>query len=274
MRKVLVAGLLALAAPAVAGPKAVPAKITKAARDAFAAARAADDAGDLDEALRQYQRAYEISPHPFVLYNLADVHRRKKSYAAAIDAYEKYLAAEDITDRAAVEKLLAQLRAIPGTLVIEMEEPDGLVFIDGRRAGKVGSYDVPAGTHVVDIITPITHGYGICTASAGHDSTCRVSAKPRKDGNVVLSGRWPMGGLSWPVKHQDGDSVRLEFRGRAVAKPGHYPDLKVMEDQCQPLPLDVPKGDVIVFGYVTYPDRATTGRRCYDVAMTVERVTF
>jgi hypothetical protein len=274
MRALLLVAVLA--APAFAGPKSLPPQITKAARDAFAAARVADEADKLDEALKQYVRAYEIAPHPFVLYNMADIYRRMKKYDRAIDTYEKYLASDDVPDRKAVEKLVKELKAIPGTLTVEWDEPDGIVFIDGKRRGKLdkkASFEVPDGTHVIDVITPITHGDGVCAVSAGHENTCRVSGKPRTDGNLVLSGRWPMGGLSWPVKHADGDSVRLSFRGRAIAKPGRYPDLKVMDDQCQPLPFDVPKGDVVVFGYVTYPDKVK-GARCYDVTLTLERVKF
>lgn len=275
MRALLLVAILAT--PALAGPKAsLPPQIAKAARDAFGAARVADEKGDLDEALKQYKRAYEIAPHPFVLYNMADVYRRKKSYDSAIDTYEKYLASEDVPDRASVQKIVKELKAIPGTLDIEWEEPDGIVFIDGKRVGKLekkASFEVLAGTHVVDVITPITHGDAVCSVSAGHDSTCRVSGKPRLDGNLVLSGRWPMGGLSWTVAHADGEKVRLSFRGRAVAKPGHYPDLKVMDRQCNPLPFDVPKGDVVMFGYVSYPDRADSFA-CYDVSMKLERVKF
>jgi hypothetical protein len=262
-----------LCGSAVAGPKSLPPQITKAARDAFAAARVADDKGDLNEALKQYKRALEISPHPFVLYNMADVYRRMKDYRDAIDAYEKYLASDDVADRKSVEKLVAELRAIPGTLEIECDEPDGIVFIDGKRAGKPGPHKVSDGTHVVDVITPITHGYAICDVSSGRDSRCDVPAKPREDGNLVLSGRWPMGGLSWGVKHANGETVRLHFRSRSVAIPGHYPDLKVMEKQCKPLPIDVPKGDVVTFAYVTYPDR-TDSNACYDLSMTIQRVAF
>lgn len=275
MRVLLVVALLA--APALAGPKSLPPQITKAARDAFAAGRVADEKGDLAEALKQYTRANDISPHPFVLYNMADIYRRMKKYDDAIRAYEKYLGFDDIPDRKAVEKLVKELKAIPGTLVVEWDEPDGIVYIDGKRRGtldKTASFEVLEGTHVIDVITPITHGDGVCAVSAGHENTCRISGKPRTDGNVVLSGRWPMGGLSWPVKHADGDSVRLHFRGRAIAKPGHYPDIKVMSSQCQPIPLDVPAGDVVIFGYVTYPDREKTKKSCYDATLTVERVKF
>lgn len=275
MRALLLVVLFA--APAFAKPKSsLPPQITKAARDAFSAARTADEKGDLREAIKQYERAYAISPHPFVLYNMADVYRRQKSIETAIDTYEKYLASDGVEDRAAVEKLVKDLKAIPGTFDMEWEEPDGVVFIDGKRVGKLdgkASFEVTAGTHVVDVITPITHGDAVCTVAAGRDSTCSISGKPRTDGNLVLSGRWPMGGLSWPVKHADGDSVRLSFRGRAVAKPGHYPDLKVMDKQCKPLPIDVPKGDGVYFGYVTYPDR-NDSFACYDLTITVQRVKF
>ncbi|MFN0251220.1 MAG: tetratricopeptide repeat protein [Kofleriaceae bacterium] len=275
MRALFVVAILA--SPAFAGPKSsLPPQIAKAARDAFAAARAADEKGDLKEAIKQYERAYAISPHPFALYNIADLHRRNKHIEGAVQMFEKYLESPDVKDRAAVEKTIRELKAIPGTLDIDYDEPGGIVFIDGKRVGtldKKTSFDVPSGTHVVDVITPITHGDGVCTVAAGRDSTCQVSGKPREDGNVVLSGRWPMGGLSWPVKHADGESVRLLFRGRAVAKPGHYPDLKVMDKQCKPVPLDVPKGDAVLFGYITYPDRADSSA-CYDLTLTLQRVSF
>jgi hypothetical protein len=266
-----------LASPAIAGPKSsLPPQVAKAARDAFAAARVADEKGDLNEAIKQYERAYAIAPHPFALYNIADLHRRNKYIEGAIRMFEKYLESPDVADRAAVEKTLRELKAIPGTLVMKYDEPDGIVFIDGKRAGaldKKKTYEVTSGTHVVDVITPITHGDGVCTVEAGRDSTCHISGKPREDGNVVLSGRWPMGGLSWPVKHADGENVRLSFRGRAIAKPGRYPDLKVIDKQCHPVPLDVPKGDGIIFGYITYPDRDDSFA-CYDLTLTVQRVTF
>jgi len=271
MRALLLVALLA--APAFAGPKSAPPQITKAARDAFAAARVADDKGDLNEAIKQYKRAYEISPHPFVLFNMADVYRRQKAIETAISTYKKYLASDDIRDRAAVEKLVAQLEAIPGTLEIVSEEPDGIVFIDGKRVGKPRNTDVTPGDHVVDVITPITHGYLICSVNAGRSSSCSVSASPREDGNVVLSGRWPMGKQDFSVKHPDGSNQRFAFRGRASVKPGHYANLKVMEKQCKPVPLDVPPGDGVIFGYITYPDRDDS-YACYDMTLTVQRVTF
>jgi len=44
------------------------------------------------EALIEFQRAYEIAPHPLVLYNIAGCHRELAHYAEAISYYNRFLA--------------------------------------------------------------------------------------------------------------------------------------------------------------------------------------
>jgi len=78
-------------------------------------------------------KAFAIAPHPNTQYNLADVLRRRKHIQGAIDAYKKYLELEPIAaDRKQVEHLIAELDAIPGTMIIEVEESDALVFVEGE----------------------------------------------------------------------------------------------------------------------------------------------
>src|SRR5262245_46418639 len=101
--------LVLVAGVAAADPKAAPDgdKYTKAAGEAFAQARAADEAGKLDKALRLYEKAQAISPHPNTVYNIADVQRRKGRTKKAIEMYKKYLEmAPQAADRATVEKLI------------------------------------------------------------------------------------------------------------------------------------------------------------------------
>src|SRR5687767_9289321 len=43
------------------------------------------------EALVEFQRAYEISPHPAVLYNLGATHRELSHYDESIQHYERFL---------------------------------------------------------------------------------------------------------------------------------------------------------------------------------------
>src|SRR4051812_46145435 len=45
------------------------------------------------EALAEFERAYEIAPHPLVLYNIAGCHRELSHYAEAVNYYRRFLAA-------------------------------------------------------------------------------------------------------------------------------------------------------------------------------------
>jgi len=273
MRTAAVLGVTLLAAAAVAGPKTLPARFAKAAGEAFRKAQAADAKGDLDEAVRQYQRANAIASHADTYFNIADVQRRAKHFEEAAEAYAKYLElAPGARDREAVEKLIAELRAMPGTIVVELEEPDGQAFVDGRLVGAAPATvaDVPKGTHQVDVITPITFGDMPCAVGAGGKRTCSVHARPRVDGNVVLSGSWTLGGHSWPIGDQ-----RFHMHGRFTLRPGHYELVRVVDRQCAPLPLDVPAGeDIVTYAYVTYPDPRPKANACIDLKLAQQRVRF
>lgn len=265
--------LMLAAGVATAAPKSVPAKFAKAAGDAFAKAQAADAKGDLDEAARQYQRAIQIAPHPNAYYNLADVLRRDHRIDPAIAAYTKYLElSPDAPDRSAIEKLVRELAAMPSTLEIEMDEPDGVAFVDGKLAGPMPATmtGLAKGTYQVDVVTPITFDDMACAVSAGSKRTCTLHAKPRVDGNVVISGSWLATGRSWPIGDQ-----RFHFHGRFTARPGHYELKGFSDDQCAPLPLDVPEGeDIVTYAYVTFPPSHARGHACTDLKITQQRVKF
>src|SRR5262245_21671116 len=85
------AALLAvcLAAPAFAKPSRAD---LKKARGHFKKGQTLQDAGRLDEAIREYQEAYELSHLPDMLYNIGQVHRLRGDRLAAIDYYQRYLA--------------------------------------------------------------------------------------------------------------------------------------------------------------------------------------
>ena len=214
--------LMALSATATAQPKQVPPQLARAASDAFAKAQTAERAGDVHEAIRQYERANEIAPHANTYFNLAELHRANRSFDAAIDSYRRYLElAPEAADHAAVERRVHELVEIPGTLDIESADLDAVMFVDGKPAGAPHSIEVVPGTYQVDIVTPITFGGSACSVRRGQHSTCSPHTRARVDGNVVISGSLRMGGLSWPVGDQ-----RFEVHGRFVARPGHY-DLAV-----------------------------------------------
>jgi tetratricopeptide (TPR) repeat protein len=202
--------LLLVASTAVAQPKTAPDKFTKAAGDAFTAALAADKSGDLRVALALYQKAYAISPHPSTMFNIADVERRLGNLELAIKSYETYLAMDPVaSDRAQVEKTLETLYQTPGTLVIttldatsaeSLDLPAAYALIDGELKKKPGPVEmhkirkipvitltVPPGEHVVDLVTPLTYATRECEVGPGETHFCELQARPRIDGNVVIS---------------------------------------------------------------------------------------
>lgn len=84
-----------------------------------AEARALFDAGVLafhnaryEDALERFQRAYELAPHPQLLYNVAITADRLRRDTEAIDAFERFLATDPPENlRLEVERRLAILRA-------------------------------------------------------------------------------------------------------------------------------------------------------------------
>ena len=73
-------------------------------------AKSAFDRGDFVEAARLLEEAYRVKPWPVLLYNLARAYQQAGNKARAVDAYERYLAAEPTaTDAGAVRESIRQL---------------------------------------------------------------------------------------------------------------------------------------------------------------------
>ncbi|HUQ02494.1 MAG TPA: hypothetical protein VM261_08365 [Kofleriaceae bacterium] len=77
---------------AFAQPK--PVDKTKAAKEYVDAGLAAQGSGDYDTALVFFGKAYELVPHPTLLFNMAQAHRLAGRATIAIDFYKKYVAAD------------------------------------------------------------------------------------------------------------------------------------------------------------------------------------
>lgn len=81
------------------------------AKAAFAAGRDAYDRGRFAEALRGFERAYELSGHPKLLFNIGRAAESDGKNARAIEAYERYLQSVPQADnREFVEGRLSKLR--------------------------------------------------------------------------------------------------------------------------------------------------------------------
>jgi tetratricopeptide (TPR) repeat protein len=66
--------------------------------------------GKFDEALDQYQQAFDAKPIPAFLFNIAQCHRNLGDYDAAIFSFKKYLQLEpEAPNREKVEELIQEL---------------------------------------------------------------------------------------------------------------------------------------------------------------------
>jgi tetratricopeptide (TPR) repeat protein len=63
-----------------------------------------------DEALEQYQKAYDANPSPEFLFNIGQCHRNLGDYEAAIFSFKRFLKLDpEASNREKVEELIAQL---------------------------------------------------------------------------------------------------------------------------------------------------------------------
>jgi tetratricopeptide (TPR) repeat protein len=107
-----VASAVMLPAPSAAHAQPAPsdkAKI-KVAKSYVAAGLAAQSSGDYDTAIELYRRAYDLVPHPVLLFNIAQVHRLAGRVDLAVELYQRFLAtnptgAETEIARALLEEL-------------------------------------------------------------------------------------------------------------------------------------------------------------------------
>ncbi|MFK8002824.1 MAG: tol-pal system YbgF family protein [Polyangiales bacterium] len=104
--------LSAQAQPAeAASPETEQADTDGDARAAFAAGSDAFEAGAYDGALRLFERSYELSGQPELLYNIGHCHDRLRNDQQAVASFEAYLEARpDAATRTAVEQRLSILR--------------------------------------------------------------------------------------------------------------------------------------------------------------------
>ncbi|HEX3482483.1 MAG TPA: tetratricopeptide repeat protein [Kofleriaceae bacterium] len=106
------------------------------------------------EALDEFERAYEISPHPLVLFNIAECHRALLHYAEAVVAYRQFLvdgngrisAARLATAQTELDALLTLVARVTVTIAPTSEE--AALILDGRELDRpVMPLILPPGEH-------------------------------------------------------------------------------------------------------------------------------
>ena len=139
------------------------------AKKAFAAGTRAYAEGDFENALERFQRAYDLTGSPDLLYNIATVSDRMRLDEEALEAYEGYLEARpDSADREHVAGRIDVLRAaIEARRRAEMDAE-----IEARKAALEAAARVKAERPLTQYVGPgpgpwITIGIGSATVVAG-----------------------------------------------------------------------------------------------------------
>lgn len=257
---------IAFAAPPKPIRKPAPAGLDAKQISAFVEAIIDDKAGDYDRAISHYDDIKDVA-HAHVAYNLADLHRRREDYERAIKHYKKYLElAPNAPDRVAVQKLIEQLAKTPAMLVVDGDDLDAVVFIDGKPAGPSPlTTQLADGFHVIDRIGPGTYHHGTVDAKPmvhEHETAYR-----EVKGNVVMSTSAGWGG-SW----KDGDKT-FRMHDRFTLPPGRVDTFFFKPGRaCSPVSFEVPK-DGVVYVYIDAP-RELDRDSCTPIKVTAQKIKF
>ncbi|MDD5307099.1 MAG: PEGA domain-containing protein [Deltaproteobacteria bacterium] len=133
--------VLALAATSV--PVASVAQATDAqavARQRYAAGKGLFEQGKFAEALVEFQAAYDAKPHPTVLKSVAECKVQMGDVAGAVEVLQRYADDPQVTDKAAAQKRLDEVKAMLGKLQLASTPIGAGVMLDGAVTGKVTPY--------------------------------------------------------------------------------------------------------------------------------------
>jgi hypothetical protein len=140
-------------------PKATEPSVAQRADAAFRRGVSLAAEGDLAAAITAFEAAQALSPHPVVLYNLAQAYSRAGRPVAAVEAARAYLSiGKDISPerRRQAEELLALNERRIGWVTIATSAPSSRVLIDGRdvETRSDGRVALASGPHAVVVMAP------------------------------------------------------------------------------------------------------------------------
>jgi hypothetical protein len=153
------AAILAVSTARADAPTAdLRAELPEPARRAWDAAKQLAGASDYKGALVEFQRAYEISHNPRVLYNVGVTEKLLTHYARAVDAWDKELhegasglSAAEVQELKNAAGIVQQFVA---TIDVTANEPDAALSVDDYVVGKTpfaAPVRIDVGKHVLKL---------------------------------------------------------------------------------------------------------------------------
>jgi hypothetical protein len=147
-------------ATALVGPALAEEEPKGLAREHYARGVALANAGAYDQALAEFNRAYELIPHYAVLYNVGQAYLELGRTVKAVESLEQYLrlgAANVLPERRKeVEAVLAEISAELAAVQVTVDEEGARVSVDGEPVGRAplsSPLRVSAGPHTVAAVS-------------------------------------------------------------------------------------------------------------------------
>ncbi|HVV88839.1 MAG TPA: PEGA domain-containing protein [Kofleriaceae bacterium] len=216
------------------------------AKAAFDQAQAAYVAGNYDDAIANFQKAYDARQSPLFLYNIGAAYQMKgkkssdpADFDKAIDFYKRYLSEDpDATDKADVEKTVATLeeetkvlRTPPPT---PPTPPDGTGTGSGSGSGSGDGSGSGSGSENVTTAPP-TPPPAPQIADAKVRGLVVIESEPQ-GANIYINGKdnGPLAQTPWSGSLEGEFSYLIEKRGykskegRLPADPSHLTVLQVV----------------------------------------------
>jgi hypothetical protein len=131
------------------------------ARRAWDAAKQLAGASDFKGALVEFQRAYELSHNPRVLYNVGVTEKLLTHYARAVDAWDKEMhegaSALSAAEVQELKNAIAIVQQFVTTVEVTANEADATLLVDDYAAGKTpfgAPVRIDVGKHVLKLTKP------------------------------------------------------------------------------------------------------------------------
>ncbi|HJL02562.1 MAG TPA: PEGA domain-containing protein [Polyangiaceae bacterium LLY-WYZ-15_(1-7)] len=193
------------------------------AREAYAQGQELFRAGQFEESLASFERAYELIPNPVVLLGVAEASERTGDVTRTIEALEGYLEGRpDAPDRADVEARLERLRAIPGQIFVSTDPQGATIVLDGEDTGEVtpATLEAGAGDHVVSLTLegyePVEGSVSVLPSSR-HEVNAEFTPLPPPEPETQEGG---LNGEGEPIEEaaaEDGEDESADDEGPGTA---------------------------------------------------------
>lgn len=266
------------------GHKPAPDKFAARAAAVFDKAVAAEQANQWRQAIEYYEQAFELSPHPNTIFNIASLHADHDEDKEALEAFQLYLdLAPGASDRASVEQRMTAILAKKKTITLDashgLDLAESYVLVDGEIVARPGQISdgklaitYARGHHWAVVVSPISFGAGSFGARSDYDDRgepIHIHGAPRADGNFLAMLDYGMDG-ELEGKRVNDEGIRI------AAPPGaHWLKLRDHDHECRPVRVDLPAGEDTAFVLVV-PNEIVSSevKRCRTLLVKQHRLVF